>query len=159
MGYPLNVTFIIALIIIPIVWFLINRTTLGYRLQAVGLNREAARLSGMDITKLTLVVMLLSGGFSALGGTAEIVGDFFRMERNVTGGYGFTAIVVVMMAREDIIGLLFASFLVSGMIVGATALTLAGIPATFAQVIIGLMLLCVVSANYIEAKLRQVWEG
>jgi simple sugar transport system permease protein len=158
MGYPLNVTFIIALIIIPIVWFLINRTTLGYRLQAVGLNREAARLSGMDITKLTLVVMLLSGGFSALGGTAEIVGDFFRMERNVTGGYGFTAIVVVMMAREDIIGLPFASFLVSGMIVGATALTLAGIPATFAQVIIGLMLLCVVSASYIEAKLRQVWE-
>jgi ABC-type uncharacterized transport system permease subunit len=80
------------------------------------------------------------------------------MERNVTGGYGFTAIVVVMMAREDIIGLPFASFLVSGMIVGATALTLAGIPATFAQVIIGLMLLCVVSASYIEAKLRQVWE-
>jgi ribose/xylose/arabinose/galactoside ABC-type transport system permease subunit len=42
--------------------------------------------------------------------------------------------------------------------VGATALTLAGIPATFAQVIIGLMLLCVVFANYIEAKLRQNWE-
>jgi simple sugar transport system permease protein len=157
-GYPLNVTFIIALFIIPIVWFLINRTTLGYRLQAVGLKREAARLSGMEITKLTMVVMLLSGGISALGGTAEIVGDFFRMERNVTGGYGFTAIVVVMLAREDIIALPFAAFFVSGMIVGATALTLAGIPATFAQVVIGLMLLCVVSANYIERKLKEIWE-
>ncbi len=157
-GYPLNATFIVALLIIPIVWFVINRTTLGYRLQAVGLNREAARLSGMDITKLTIVVMLLSGGISALGGTAEIVGDFFRMERNVTGGYGFTAIVVVMLAREDILALPFAAFLVSGMIVGATALTLVGIPATFAQVVIGLMLLCVVFANYIERKLKQKWE-
>lgn len=157
-GYPLNVTFVIALLIIPIVWFLINRTTLGYRLQAVGLNREAARLSGMEITKLTLVVMLLSGGISALGGTVEIVGDFFRMERNVTGGYGFTAIVVVMMAREDIIALPFAAFLVSGMMVGATALTLVGIPATFAQVVVGLMLLCVVFANYIERKLKEIWE-
>jgi ABC-type uncharacterized transport system permease subunit len=157
-GYPLNTTFIVALLIIPIVWFVINRTTLGYRLQAVGLNREAARLSGMDITKLTIVVMLLSGGISALGGTAEIVGDFFRMERNVTGGYGFTAIVVVMLAREDILALPFAAFLVSGMIVGATALTLVGIPATFAQVVIGLMLLCVVFANYIERKLKQKWE-
>jgi ABC-type uncharacterized transport system permease subunit len=158
MGYPLNTTFLIALLIIPIVWFLINRTTLGYRLQAVGFNREAARLSGMSISKLTLTVMVLSGGISALGGTVEIVGDFFRMERNVTGGYGFTAIVVVMLARRDIVALPFASFLVSGIIVGATALTLAKIPAAFSEVMIGLMLLCVVFATHIERKLKQAWE-
>ena len=156
--YPLNSTLIIAILIIPVVWFIINRTTLGYRLQAVGLNKEAARLSGMNITALSLVVMLLSGGISALGGTVEIVGDFFRMERNVTGGYGFTAIVVVMLAKQEILGLPFAAFFISGTIVGATSLTLVGIPSAFSQVIIGLLLLCVVFANFIERKLRLIWE-
>ncbi|MEI6509369.1 MAG: ABC transporter permease [bacterium] len=156
--YPLNVTFLIALALIPIVWFILNRTSLGYRLQAVGFGREAARLAGMDIAKLTMIVMLVSGGISALGGTVEVVGDFMRMERNVTGGYGFTAIVVVMLAREEIIAMPFAAFFISGMIVGASSLTLAGIPAAFSQILIGLLLLCVVFAGYIERWLRHRWE-
>ena len=156
--YPLNITVIIALLIIPIVWFILSRTTLGYRLQAVGLKREAARLSGMNISMLTIIVMCLSGGISALGGTVEIVGDFFRMERNVTGGYGFIAIVVVMLAKSNIIALPFVSIFISGMLVGATSLTLAGIPATFSLIIIGLLLLGVVTANYMERKLNTIWE-
>jgi len=156
--YPLNSTFIIALCIVPIVWFILNRTTLGYRLQSVGLNREAARLSGMDIKSLTLIVMVLSGGISALGGTAEIVGDFFRMEKNVTGGYGFTAIVVVMLARQNIVALPFAAIFISGLMVGATSLTLVGIPSSFSEIIIGLILLFVVFAIYIERRLKILWE-
>lgn len=156
--YPLNVTFIIALVLVPIVWLLINRTSLGYRLQAVGFGHEAARLAGMNIAKLTLIVMLISGGISALGGTAEVVGDFMRMERNVTGGYGFTAIVVVMLAREEIIAMPFAALFISGMLVGASSLTLVGIPAAFSQILIGLLLLCVVFAGFIERWLKHRWE-
>jgi ABC-type uncharacterized transport system permease subunit len=156
--YPLNYTFIVALLIIPVVWLIINSTTLGFRLQAVGLSREAARLSGMNIATLTMIIMVLSGGLSALGGTVEIVGDFFRMEKNVTGGYGFTAIVVVMLARQNIVALPFVSIFISGVLVGATSLTLAGIPATFAQVFVGLLLLCVVFATWLERKLAVAWE-
>jgi len=156
--YPLNTALIIALLIVPVVWFLIHRTNLGYRLRAVGLSREAARLSGMNIGKLTLIVMLLSGGISALGGTVVIVGDFMRIQRHVTGGYGFLAIVVVMLARENIVALPFAAFLISGMMVGASALTLEEIPAAFYEVMIGLLLLCVVFSNHINQKLKQHWE-
>jgi simple sugar transport system permease protein len=156
--YPLNTTFLIALAIIPAIWFLVNWTTLGFRLQAVGLSKESARLSGMNISALTLIIMVLSGGVSALGGTVEIVGDFFRMEKNVTGGYGFTAIVVVMLARQNIVALPFVSIFISGVLVGATSLTLAGIPATFAQVFVGLLLLCVVFATWLERRLKLAWE-
>jgi len=156
--YPLNTTLIIALLIVPAVWFLIHYTNLGYRLRAVGLSREAARLSGMNIGRLTLTVMLLSGGISAIGGTVIIVGDFMRMQRHVTGGYGFLAIVVVMLARQDIIALPFAAFLISGMMVGASALTLAEIPAAFYQVMIGLLLLCAVFSNYINQRLKHAWD-
>ena len=114
---------------------------------------ESARLAGMNISALTLIIMLLSGGVSALGGTVEIVGDFFRMEKNVTGGYGFTAIVVVMLARRNIVALPFVSIFISGVLVGATSLTLVGIPATFAQVFVGLLLLCVVFATWLERRI------
>lgn len=156
--YPLNITIIIALAIIPVVWFILNRTTLGYRLQSVGLKKEAARLAGMNISALTIIVMGLSGGISALGGTVEIVGDFFHMEKGVTGGYGFMAIMVVMLAKSNIIALPFVSIFISGMLVGAISLTLAGIPDTFSLIIIGLLMLGVVTANYIERRLKTLWE-
>jgi len=157
--YPLSVTFILAILLVPAIWFLINRTTFGYRLKAVGMGPRAARLAGMSIPALTLSIMALSGAISALAGTAMIVGDFFRMEKNVTGGYGFTAIVVVMMARSNIIALPFVSIFVSGMLVGATSLTLVGIPATFSQILIGLLLLCVVFASWLQKKLARRWEA
>jgi general nucleoside transport system permease protein len=156
--YPLNVTLILALVLVPAVWFLMHSTTFGYRLQAVGMGSRAARLAGMKIPALTLSIMALSGAISALGGTVEIVGDFFRMEKNVTGGYGFTAIVVVMLARENIVALPFVSIFISGILVGATSLTLAGIPATFSQILVGLLLLCVVFASWLERKLSHRWE-
>jgi len=155
--YPLNSTFIIALLIIPIVWFILNRTTIGYRLQAVGLNREAARFAGMKIQNLTMIVMILSGGISALGGTAEIIGDFFCMQRNVTGGYGFIAIVVLMLARENIIALPFAAFFISGITVGATSLPMVGVPSIFSQILIGLLIIAGVLADYIERRLKLFW--
>jgi simple sugar transport system permease protein len=157
--YPLNFTFIFAILLVPAIWFLINRTTFGYRLKAVGTGPRAARLAGMSISALTLSIMALSGAISALGGTVLIVGDFFRMEKNVTGGYGFTAIVVVMIARSNIIALPFVSIFVAGMLVGATSLTLAGIPATFSQILVGLLLLCTVFASWLQKKLARRWEA
>lgn len=156
--YPLNITIIMALLIIPVVWFLLHQTTLGYQLRAVGLYRDAARLSGMNIGKLTLIVMFLSGGISAIGGTVQIVGDFMRMQRHVTGGYGYLAIVVVMLSWENIIALPFAAFLISGLQVGASALTLEEIPAAFSEVMIGVLLLCVVFAKHIDHKLKELWK-
>jgi simple sugar transport system permease protein len=80
------------------------------------------------------------------------------MEKNVTGGYGFTAIVVVMLSRQNIVALPFVSIFISGVLVGATSLTLAGIPATFAQVFVGLLLLCVVFATWLERRLKDALE-
>lgn len=155
LSYPLNSSVFLAILVIPLVWFLLNRTTLGYRLRAVGMGLDSAKFAGMDITKLTIVVMLISGAIAALGGTAEVIGDFYRMERNVTGGYGFTAILALIIGKENIIGLPFATFLVAGMMVGANSMTLAGIDAQFSMVMIGTLLICVVASGLIENKLRR----
>lgn len=151
--YPLNYTIIIAILIIPIVYFIINKTTFGYMIRAVGLQSKAARYSGMNIPLLTMAAMILGGGISALAGTTQIVGDFFRMERNVTGGYGFIAIIAVVMAKNNVIGLFFVSLLISGVIVGGQSITMVSIPATFSQILLGIMLICFVLSDYFKRKL------
>lgn len=158
LSYPLNSSLFLVILVIPAVWFILNRTTLGYRLKAVGMGLGSAKFAGMDVAKLTIIVMLISGAIAALGGSAEVIGDFYRMERNVTGGYGFTAILALIIGKENIIGLPLATFLVAGMIVGANSLTLAGIDAQFSMVMIGVLLVCVVTSGYVESKLRRRYE-
>lgn len=157
--YPLNYTIVIAVLIIPVVYFIINKTTFGYMIRAVGLQNKAAKYSGMNIPFLTMAAMLLGGGISALAGTTQIIGDFFRMERNVTGGYGFIAIIAVVMAKNNVIGLFFVSLLISGVIVGGQSITMVGIPATFSQILLGIMLICFVVSDYFKRKLMAFSKG
>jgi simple sugar transport system permease protein len=106
-----------------------------------------------------MVIMMISGGIAALGGTVEIVGDFFCMERNVTGGYGFTAIIVIMLAKERVLGVPLATVFIAGMLVGATALPVVEIPSHFSEILIGVLLLFAVFSDYLATKFDRIIEA
>jgi ABC-type uncharacterized transport system permease subunit len=97
--YPAHAGIFIALAAAIIFDVFLVRTTAGYRVRAVGLAPEAARLSGISVPAQVLLTAALSGGLAGLAGAVEIAGVFHRLYDRVSAGYGYTAIAVALLAR------------------------------------------------------------
>ncbi len=100
-GSRLHLGLMLALISVPIVWFLIERTVIGFRLRAVGLNPVAARAAGISVGWTIVITMALSGALSGLAGSDEVLGLAHFMPPSFSIGYGFDAIAVALVAKSD----------------------------------------------------------
>jgi simple sugar transport system permease protein len=123
-GSRLHAGLLLALVAIPVVWFLVERTTLGLRIRAVGLNPGAARAAGMSVTRTIVLVMALSGALSGLAGADEVLGLSHFMPPAFSVGYGFDAIAVALLARSNPWAILPSAFLFGAMRNGATFMQL-----------------------------------
>jgi ABC-type uncharacterized transport system permease subunit len=114
---------ILALVAAFAVWWLLERSTVGFRLQSVGANPFASRYAGMSVGAMYILAMLLAGGLAGLAGTVNILG---RPSFSLTGGYyaflGFDAIAVALLARANPAGVLGAAFLFGVLRAGATGM-------------------------------------
>ncbi len=108
---PLNFAFIVALICCFLVWFLIWRTRLGYAIRVVGHSFSAANYAGIDVSKIIVISMMISGGLAGMMAINEIMGVQHRLILNFTSGYGFTGIAVALMGRNHPFGIILASLL------------------------------------------------
>ncbi len=136
-----NLGVFIVLAIIPVTYFLLYRTTLGFEIRTVGANASAARYAGMSPRKLIVLTMSLCGLFAGLAGSIEIL----------TLGYypavfgtsiGFTGITVALLGRAHPVGILLAALLLGGMRAGAPSMQItANIPIEIIDVLQGLILL------------------
>jgi len=118
-GSRLHVGFILALLAVPVVWFLIERTTIGFRLRAVGFNQGAARAAGISVGRTIVLTMALSGALAGFAGIVEVLGVNYHMTDTVAAGYGFDAIAVALLARSNPWGVLPAAFLFGALHNGA----------------------------------------
>jgi ABC-type uncharacterized transport system permease subunit len=100
-GSRLHAGLILAIVAVPIVWFLIDRTTIGFRIRAVGFNQGAARAAGMSVGQTIVLTMGLSGALAGLAGIVQILGLDHNMTDTVAAGYGFNAIAVALVARSN----------------------------------------------------------
>jgi general nucleoside transport system permease protein len=91
----------LALLVVPVVWFLIERTTTGFRIRAVGLNASSARAAGVSVGRTMVVAMGISGGLAGLAGIIQVLGVDNQMTGGVLAGYGFDAIAVALVARSN----------------------------------------------------------
>jgi ABC-type uncharacterized transport system permease subunit len=123
-GSRLHAGFILAIIAVPIVWFLIERTTIGFRLRAVGFNQGAARAAGISVGRTIVLTMALSGALAGLAGIIQILGVNFHMTDTVAAGYGFDAIAVALLARSNPWAVLPAAFLFGALHNGASFMQL-----------------------------------
>jgi simple sugar transport system permease protein len=96
-----------------VVWFLINRTTTGFEIQAVGLGKKAAKYAGISISKNMLLAMTISGALAGLAGVTYFCGYNASIRPGVVPSMGFNAIAVALLGNSDPIGCIFASFLIT----------------------------------------------
>jgi ABC-type uncharacterized transport system permease subunit len=145
---------LIALAVIPITYFLIYRTTLGFEIRTVGANPSAARYAGMSPRRLIVLTMSLCGLFAGLAGSIEIL----------TLGYypavfgtsiGFAGITVALLGRAHPVGILLAGLLLGGMRAGAPSMQIeANVPIEIIDVLQGLILLFLAAEVVIRRLLR-----
>ena len=123
-GSRLHFGFILALVAIPLVWFLIQRTTIGFRLRAVGFNQGAARAAGISVGRTIVLTMAISGALAGAAGIVEVLGISYHMTDTVAAGYGFDAIAVALLARSNPWGVLPAALLFGALHNGASYMQL-----------------------------------
>ena len=106
-----NLGFIIALLAASAVWWLLNRSTWGFKFRAVGANAAASRTAGISVGRSTTTVMFIAGALAGLGGAVQILGSEPAMTAGVGGSFGFDAITVALLGRGTPIGTVFAALL------------------------------------------------
>lgn len=110
--YNLHLGFVIALVAVAAVWWLLNRSTLGYRIKAVGLNPSAARAAGISVGRTYTQVMAIAGGLVGLAGINQVLGTVTSgITADLDAGIGFDAITVALLGRSKPVGILLAGLL------------------------------------------------
>jgi simple sugar transport system permease protein len=143
----LHLGFVIALVAAVAVWVIMKKTALGYEMRAVGHNAEAARFAGIPVNRVLMKTALLSGGLAALAGFSEVAGLKGNLTLDLSPGFGYTGIVVAMLAMLNPLGVVAAAIFVAGIFVGADAMSrTAGVPSYIAQVMVATALLTMVVA-------------
>jgi general nucleoside transport system permease protein len=135
---------ILAVLLAVTVYIFLWRTTIGYRIRAVGLNPNASRYAGINVPLYQALSMTLAGGFAGLAGVIEVIGVQHRLLDGITSGYGFTGIVAALLGGLHPLGLIPASILFGGLLVGAAQMQRsAQIPSSLITSILGLVVLFV----------------
>jgi simple sugar transport system permease protein len=149
-----NLGILITLAIIPITYFLIYRTTLGFEIRTVGANPSAARYAGMSPRRLIVLTMSLCGLFAGLGGAIEILTlGYYPAVFGTT--IGFAGITVALLGRAHPVGILLAGLLLGAMRAGAPAMQInANVPIEIIDVLQGLILLFLAAEIIIRRLLR-----
>lgn len=129
-------------------WVLMKYTVLGFDIRAVGANARAAAFSGVPVTRTVVLVALLSGGLAGLAGAIEVAGRTSYLTLDMSPGYGYSGIVIAMLAALHPLGVIAASVFVAGVLVGADSMSRAvGVPTFIADVIVAASLLSVLVAT------------
>ncbi len=146
-GLRLHWGFALALIAAVIVWVIQTRTTLGFEIRAVGQNPSAARFAGMPVNAVLIKTALLSGGLAALAGWSEVAGLKGHLSSDLSPGFGYTGIIVAMLALLHPLGVILTAVFVAGIFVGSDAMSrAAGVPTYIADMLMATALLFMVLA-------------
>lgn len=146
-GLRLHWGFGLALIAAALVWVIERRTTLGYEMRAVGLNREAAGFAGIPVNRVLIKTALLAGGLAALAGFSEVAGLKGNLTLDLSPGFGYTGIIVAMLALLNPLAVVAAALFVAGIFVGADSMSrAASVPSYLADIMLATALLLMVLA-------------
>lgn len=147
---------ILAVVLAILVYLLLWRTTIGYRIRAVGLNPAAARYAGIPVARYLLLSLVLSGAFAGLAGAVEVTGVHHRMLEGLSGGYGFSGIVAALFGKLHPLGTIPASFLFGALLVGADKMQrTVQVPNALITVLNGLVVLFVVASDLYSRRRSQ----
>jgi ABC-type uncharacterized transport system permease subunit len=151
----LHFGFIVAIAAALGVGWLLNRSTLGFRLRAVGANPNAARTAGMPVEPSYFVVMLIAGGLAGLAGVSQILGTNTAITQDIDAGFGFDAITVALLGRANPGGTVLAGLLFGALRAGGVAMQAqTGTPIDLVTVVQALIVLFIAAPQLIRSIFR-----
>jgi general nucleoside transport system permease protein len=149
---------LIAVILAILVYVLLWRTTLGYRIRAVGQNPHASRYAGINVKRYIVISLLLSGAFAGLAGAIQVYGVNYRMitdgsSSGFTGSAGFNGIVAALFGQLHPIWSIPASILFGALLVGANSMQrVVQVPSALVTALNGLVVVFVVSSEVLRRR-------
>jgi simple sugar transport system permease protein len=154
--YNLHLGFLLALIAVAVVWWILNRSSLGFRIRAVGQNPAAARTAGIDVGRTYTGVMLISGALVGLAGANQVLGSVTSgVTVDLDAGIGFDAITVALLGRSKPIGIMWAGLLFGAFKAGGFAMQASqNIPVDIVLVVQSLIVLFIAAPPLIRAIFR-----
>jgi simple sugar transport system permease protein len=151
-GTRLHTGLFIALALALLIYLVLWKTSFGYKLRAAGAQDRAARYGGINVPVCLIVSISISGALAGLAGAVEIAGVHHRAIEGITGGYGFSGIVVALFGGLHPAGIIPAAFFFGLLLVGADMTQrMVGVPANMVQVLQGIIILVIVAARMILA--------
>jgi len=155
---------LLAVVVAILVWVLLWRTTLGFRIRAVGLNPSASRRAGIRVERYAVIALLLSGALAGLGGAVQVLGVHHRMftdgsATGFTGSAGFNGIVAALFGQLHPIGTIPASFIFGILLVGANKMQrVVQVPSALITALNGLVVVFVVGSEIWRRRLARARE-
>lgn len=154
-SFNLHWGFILALACAWGVWWLMERSTLGFEFRAIGSNPRAARTAGMSVSKGYILVMMIAGALAGLAGSAQVLGTEKVLTGATAGSIGFDAITVALLGRSRPVGIVLAAILFGGLRAsGPTLQVQAGLPVDIVFVIQALIVLFIAAPPLVRSIFR-----
>lgn len=149
----LHAGFILALVSVAVVWFLLEKTTVGYEIKVVGFNKRAAACNGISVMKNIVISALLSGGLAGMAGVVEVLAIQKKLLEGISSNCGYTAVLIALMAGNHPVGVIVASVAMAAMQVGANTMQRQlGVPSAIVDILIGLVVLLILAKGLIRRK-------
>lgn len=151
----IHVGIFISILATLLVWWLLNRSTLGFKFRAVGANANAAKSAGISIASVTTITMFICGGLAGLGGAVHVLGTEYALTAGVAGSFGFDAITVALLGQATPIGTVFGAFLFGALQTGGRTLQAnTGTPLDIIQIIQALIVLFIAAPALMKGIFR-----
>ena len=160
--YRVNIGIFIALAAAVFIWWLLNRSIIGFRFRAVGANSSAARTAGISVSAAMIATMAISGALAGMGGAIHTLGNQYELTDTVAASFGFDAITVALLGRGTPLGVVLASFLFAGLRVGGQTMQAnVGVPVEIVLVIQALVVLFIAAPDLVKRifKVRNLQEA
>ncbi|NBK22091.1 nucleoside ABC transporter membrane protein [Sphaerochaeta associata] len=143
-GYQLTMAFFLAMLVCLLIYLIMEKSILGYEIRSVGYNRLAAQTAGINISRVVVISMMLSGAVGGLAGAMHVLGVDKRFIVGFSPGYGFNGISVAALAADHPLGVILASIIFGALNAGSMVLNrTTRIPTDFINVIQGLVIIFV----------------
>jgi len=131
-----------------VVWYILYRSLWGYEIRLIGDNARAAEYAGINITRNTVLVMMLSGALAGLAGMSEIAGVVHRLQTSISPGYGFTGIIIAWLAKLNPLVVIPVSILFGGLILAGREIQPSGVPRLIQGIILFMLIASEVLLRY-----------
>ncbi|MFZ4063489.1 MAG: ABC transporter permease [Candidatus Nanopelagicaceae bacterium] len=154
-NFRLNFGIFIALAAAVFVWWLLTKTTIGFKFRAVGANGQAAKTAGISVPFVITSTMMICGALAGLGGAVQVLGSEYALNADIAGSFGFDAITVALLGRAQPLGTVFAALLFGALHAGGrTMQSSTGVPLDIVLVTQALIVLFIAAPAFVRYMFR-----